>query len=222
MKYLEDLPNEWPWNPTNNLDMSDKKIYRDYVEEEDKSKNWRIPIYAPSDGFAYVGMRIHTKGKSSDYACQAKLRFGYTHLSVFGDKWDVINLKNDEWTPLGYPLTNHILAITEDSMDMVIEHDDEEEGYVEFLAQRLGDFQEENNRDIFYAFQNQDTLGIEWILYPMGHFVRPVLVSEYLTHVKVKIIPSLYRVLDPTMPPWSDRSLYYSAPLSSCTSGALN
>ena len=203
MVYLRDLPSQWPFNAAAEPNYEDKEIYTQFVREEDSSKHWRIRIYAPMPGFVYTAMRITVADAPNDYSMSPTLVMGATNNPVFGAPWDHHLVKHKEWHALNFPLTHRMLAISEDEIDIVLQHNEPLMGKVELVAQRLEDF-EADEMDMTYAFLDDRTRKVAWVMTPTGNFYRPHSVDRYPLHGKIKIVPSLRRILDKNMPLWED------------------
>jgi len=202
MVYLRDMKNQWPWvnDPTHNF--SDKEIYTHTVNLEDASNTWRVPVLPPMGGYAYTGIRVSIFGKDTQHTVKGQLVLGETEKPVFGMPWDIALLSNGSWTPLGFPITHKIIALTEDGLDFIIEHTDSCWGQVSFVAQRFEDLLEDES-DISYAFLNHRTDKVEWILNDKNYLYKPRPNDEPVYRKKVKIIPSILRLLDPKRADWT-------------------
>lgn len=207
MVFLKDLKQQWPWNP-NNKNLEDKEIYMHIVHEEDASREWRVPIYAPLHGFAFVGIRVLVEGASDTYAMMPRLVMGATYNPVFGAPWDNTLCTNGQWKEVGFPLTHRMIALTEDGMDMIIKHNELCFGKVEMIAQRFDDLMEDESH-ISYAFVHHRTNTIEKIMTPWGSFFKPENSHLEIFDSPIKIIPCLYRVLNKNEPDWPDTRLYW-------------
>ena len=216
MVFLKDLREQWPWCPENE-DFSDKEIYSHSVRQEDTSKVWRVPIYDPIQGFAYTGIRVCVFEQNPNYSVTSQVVLGATQKSMFGNPWDQTVCTNGSWAPLGFPLTNKIIAITEDGLDLLIQHPEPCWGKVEFVAQRFEDLLEDES-DIAYVFLNHRTDKVEWILNANNNMYKPRSYEIPLYKQKSKIMPSILRLLDTERNPWHDTCLWWaevsiSAPL---------
>lgn len=208
MVFLKDLREQWPWCPEHE-DFSDKEIYTHYMDQEDSSKVWRVPIYDPMRGFAYTGVRVCVFGQDPNYTVVPRIVLGASFKSMFGLPWDQTVATNGSWTPLGFPLTNKIIAITEDGLDLVIHHSEPCWGKVEFVAQRFEDLLEDET-EIAYIFLNHRTDKVEWILNPDNFMYKPRKGDQTLYRQKSKIMPSVLRLLEKERNPWQDTCLYWS------------
>lgn len=208
MVFLKDLQEQWPWCPENE-DFSDKEIYTHFVEEEDASDLWRIPIYDPMRGFAYTGVRVCTFEKDSYYTVVPKIVLGATKKPMFGLPWDQTVASNGSWAPLGFPLTNKMIAITEDGLDLLIQHPLPCWGKVEFVAQRFEDLLEDES-EIAYIFLHHRTDKVEWILNPDNLMYKPRSHSMPVYNQKSKVIPSILRLLDKNRMTWLDTSVWWN------------
>lgn len=208
MVFLNELANQWPWNPQAKEDLSDKEIYTHDISMEDASKLWRVPILAPMDGFVYVGVRIHVYGNDETSFVEPRLVLGETVKKVFGTPWDSFCAKQNTWTPLSFPLTNKIIACSEDGLDLLIQHEKPSWGCVEFVAQRFDDFLEDES-GLTYMFLNHLTGKVEWIVNEKNMWFKPDPMDGCLYPYKTKLIPSLLRLLDKDAAPWPDRNIVW-------------
>lgn len=207
MVFLKDLKSQWPWNPSD-TNMSDKEIYTHTVKFEDASKKWRIPVLPPMPGFAYTGMRVVVFEKPSDYRTSAHLVYGETNRPIFGLTWDISSLKQGEWSPLGYPLTNKIIAIYEDGIDSIVEHTEPCWGKVEFVAQRFEDLLEDES-GMSYVFLNNQTGRIQYILNSKNLLFKPdASIDGPYYNQRSKYLPTIHRLLDCNQNSWLDTSAY--------------
>ncbi len=212
MVFLNELSAQWPWrNPVmaSANDLADKEIYTHRVAFEDASDLWRVPIYDPLPGFAFTGMRITIVGKDETYTVVPRLVVGGTEKPMFGLPWDQSVANNKTWTPLGFPLTNKIIAICEDGLDLLMKHPSACWGQVEFVAQRFDDLMEDE-KEMTYMFMNHRTDKVEWILTADNRMYRPQLPNEPVYRGKVKLIPSVLRLLDEKRNPWQDTSFFWN------------
>ena len=207
MVFLKDVSTQWPWNPQDN-NFSDKEIYTHRVSIEDASSLWRVPILAPLNGFAFTGMRISVYKKLAEYTVTPRLLLGETKKEMFGLPWDHTLLSNGSWAPLGFPLTNKIIAICEDGLDYLIQHPEPCFGQVEFVAQRFDDIYEEET-EMTYMFLNHRTDKVEWILNSENRMYKPHVWDGPLYRGKVKLIPSMLRLLDTNRNAWEDTELFW-------------
>ena len=205
MVYLRDLPTQYPWNPNAEADFTDKEIYSRFVEQEDASPVWRIPLYEPQDGFAFVGFRLSVFEKSSDAPVVVRLVRGSSVKPMFGVPLDLTETTTGAWTPLAFPLTHKILAIGEDALDLLITHSEPCWGRVDVIAQRFDDLLEDET-GIQYAFRNPHTDAVDWILSPDNSLYRPHPMDGPLLRGKSKVLPSVLRLLDASREPWADTS----------------
>jgi hypothetical protein len=208
MVFLKDIQSQWPWNPKD-TDFSDKEIYTHRVSMEDASDSWRVPVLAPMNGFVYTGIRVSVFQKAVEYTMVPSLVLGATNKSMFGLPWDQTIVTNGSWIPLGFPLTNKIIAICEDGLDYVIKHPEPCCGQVEFVAQRFDDFQKDES-ELTYMFVNHRTDKIEWILNPDNLMYKPRSWDTPLYRGKVKLIPSMLRLQEKDKEPWEDSALYWN------------
>ncbi len=208
MVFLKDLKQQWPWCPERE-DFSDKEIYTHLVEEEDASCLWRVPIYDPLKGFAFTGFRICVFGKDSNYTMTPRVVLGATTKSMFGLPYDQNIAVHGSWTPLGFPLTNKIIAITEDGLDLLISHAEPCWGKVEFVAQRFDDLLDDES-SIAYVFLNHRTDKVEWILNRDNLMYKPRPFDFPVYKAKSKIIPSVFRLLDKDRMEWSDIDFWWN------------
>jgi len=203
MVFLNELQAQWPWNP-NNKDLSDKEIYTHRVALEDASKLWRVPVLDPMRGFAFTGMRVSVYGKDDVYTMTPRLVLGATSKPMFGLPWDTTLITNGSWAPLGFPLTNKIVAICEDGLDYLIQHSEPCWGQVEFVAQRFDDLLEDES-EMSYMFLNHRTDKVEWILNPDNRMYKPNLRYDLPVYPgPVKLFPSILRLLDKNRTAWAD------------------
>lgn len=209
MVFLTNLSSQWPWNP-NNEDFSDKEIYTHRIAFEDASKVWRVPVLDPMGGFAFTGMRVSVVGKDDTYTMTPRLVLGETNKSMFGLPWDHTLLTNGSWAPLGFPLTNKIIAITEDGLDYLIHHSEPCWGQVEFVAQRFEDLHEDET-GMSYLFLNHRTDKVEWILTSDNWMFKPSVYDLPVYKQRCKLIPSVLRLLDKNRNPWEDTALSWDA-----------
>ncbi|NBO60205.1 MAG: hypothetical protein EBU82_04435 [Flavobacteriia bacterium] len=208
MVFLNDLINQWPWN-ANQEDLSDKEIYTHRVAIEDASDVWRVPVLDPMRGFAFTGMRVSVYGKDTHYTMVPKLVLGATKKSMFGLPWDQTTLNNGVWTPIGFPITNKIVAICEDGLDYIIQHSQPCWGKVEFVAQRFNDLQEDES-EITYMFLNHRTDKVEWVLNSDNRMYKPRAWDAPVYRSKTKLMPSVLRLLDKDRIVWQDTALFWN------------
>jgi hypothetical protein len=209
MVFLNELQTQWPWNP-NQDDFSDKEIYTHRVSFEDASKVWRVPVLDPMRGFAFTGMRVSVYGKDTNYTMVPRLCLGATDKGMFGLPYDNTLLRNGEWAPLGFPITNKITAICEDALDYVIQHTESCWGVVEFAAQRFDDLLEDES-EMTYMFLNHRTDKVEWVLNPVNRMYKPNLQFDPPVYkAKVKLIPSVLRLLDTERTKWPDTAISWN------------
>jgi hypothetical protein len=206
MVFLKDIQTQWPWNPEDK-DFSEKEIYTHRVAFEDASDVWRVPVLPPMNGFVYTGMRVNVFRKPVEYTMVPRLVLGETDKAMFGLPWDNSMASNGTWVPLGFPLTNKIIAICEDGLDYIIKHPDACCGQVEFVAQRLDDFLQDE-KEFTYMFLNHRTDKVEWILNADNRMFKPYPYDGHVYQAKTKLIPSMLRLLDKNRHPWEDCSLY--------------
>ena len=159
------------------------------------------------NGFVFVGMRVSVYKKSAEYTVTPRLVVGETTNEMFGLPWDNTLASNGAWAPLGFPLTNKIIAICEDGLDYLIQHPEPCFGQVEFVAQRLDDFQEDE-KYISYMFLNHRTDKVEWILNPENFMYKPKPYDGPLYRGRSKLIPSMLRLLDKNRNPWEDTRIF--------------
>lgn len=210
MVFLKDLKTQWPWSQNAEEDLSDKEIYTHTVLLEDASDVWRVPILPPMNGFAFVGIHIGIYGKGGSYSREASLVLGETEKSMFGKPWDAMSVSNAGWTPLGFPLSHKMIAITEDGLDILIKHPEACGGRVQLLAQRFEDLLEVEE-DISYLFLNEQTGKVEWILNETNRMYKPSMYDGPIYKRKAKLIPSTRRLMDATKPDWPDVATSWDA-----------
>lgn len=210
MVFLSQLISQFPWNPNAPEDYSDKEIYTVRVSIEDASDSWRVPLLEPMDGFAFVGIRVTVFGQTSEYTMIPRLVQGATTKQMFGLPWDQTVLTNGAWAPLGFPLTHKMLAISEDALDLLIRHTEPCWGRVDVLAQRFEDLVEDET-GITYAFLNHRTDKMEWILSETNRMYKPHPIDGPVLSGKVKLVPSVLRLLDIHRSPWTDQSQWKSS-----------
>lgn len=203
MVFLKDLKTQWPWSPNADEDLSDKEIYTHTIHLEDASDVWRVPILPPMNGFAFVGIHISIYGKGGSYSREARLVLGETDKPLFGPQWDTVSVKNTGWTPLGFPLSHKMIAITEDGLDILISNPEACGGRVELLAQRFEDILEVEE-DISYLFLNEQNGKVEWVLNETNLMYKPFEQETPYYRRKVKLIPSTRRLFDGEKPDWPD------------------
>ncbi len=206
MVFLKDLKTQWPWNPNAEEDLSDKEIYTHRVSVEDASNLWRVPVLEPMNGFAYTGVRITVHGKDTDYTMASNLVLGATSKPMFGLPWDRSLCSNATWTPLGYPLTHKIIAISEDGLDLLIPHTEVCWGRVDFVAQRFNDIREDEE-GMSYAFLNHRTDKVEWILDQTNRMWKPRVLEEPVYIPACQVMPSILRLLDLQRMEWPGEPL---------------
>jgi hypothetical protein len=212
MVFLKDLKTQWPWSstqPPSKEELADKEIYTHRIAMEDACEVWRVPILDPLGGFAFTGFRVSVFGKESTYTVTPRLVLGQTEKTMFGLPWDKCIATNGSWTALGFPLTNKIIAITEDGLDLLIYHEDPCWGQVEFVAQRFDDLLEDE-KDIAYIFLNHRTDKAEWILNAENRMYKPIPIDMPLYNRKAKLLPSVGRLLDNVRNTWEDTELFWN------------
>ena len=202
------MKTQWPWNPQAPEDFSDKEIYTHRVNVEDATDLWRVPIFPPMNGFAYVAMRVCVFRKDADYTMTPRLVLGETQRGMFGLPWDQTLLSNGSWAPLGYPLTHKMIAICEDGLDSLIKHPETCWGKVEFLAQRFEDILEDES-NLSYIFLNHRTDKVEWILNEENLMYKIHPIDGPVYRHRSKIMPSMLRLLDKNRNDWEDASLIH-------------
>lgn len=203
MVYLKDLKHQYPWNPNAPEDYSDKEIYTHRVAIEDASNVWRVPLFTPMNGFAYVGLRVSVFGKDMTYTVMPRLVIGETQRPMFGMPWDNSLVSNGSWTPLGFPITHKMIAIGEDGLDFLIEHPDSCWGKVDFIAQRFEDILEDES-NLSYVFLNHRTDKVEWILNEENMMFKPHRMDGPVYVGRSKLIPSMRRLLEDNRMDWQD------------------
>ena len=205
MVFLKDLKTQWPWNP-NDTNHEDKQIFTHIVDEEDKAREWRMNIDPPSHGFTYTGIRIVAENLPDNYCIMSRLVMGSSKSPVFGLPWDNTLSNNKQWKELGFPLTHRMIALTEDGMDIIIRHERPCFGYVQMIAQRFDDFVADES-NISYAFVHHKTNEVVWVISHWGSRLRPHV--NYMAEFRepIKIVPCLYRVLNPNLPDWPDTTI---------------
>lgn len=210
MVSLKDLKSQWPWNRSLQPEtLSDKEIYTHRVESAKPSFVWRIPVLPPLNGYAYTGMRIVVYGKDDTYTMDARLQLKATESPMFGLPCDTTSAKNGSWAPLGFPLTNKLLRISQDGLEYVVRHDELCWGKVEFVAQRFQDLQEDE-ADMSYIFLHNQKDKVLWVLNKENNMYKPHPALNIVFRNKVKIIPSIPRLLDTGRNDWPDEALYWS------------
>ena len=202
MVFLSEIAKGFPFNKNAEPDYSDKEIYTMHVPYDDMASEWIVNIPEPMEGFVYIGMRMSVFGKVlENYTAESTLKApGYRR--VFGSTWNNVRLHNSEWHPFGFPLTRRIVSVDEDGFDLVIKHDQPRMGKMELMAQRYDDFLADE-RGITYAFVDDFTNVVEWVLTPNGRFYKP---DDRLDDAnligKIKLLPCLNRLLDSNVNPW--------------------
>ncbi len=209
MVYLKDLKQQFPWNPQAPEDYTDKEVYTFRVSVEDATKQWRVPLLTPMNGFAYVGLRLSVYGKTMDYTTTPRLVIGCTEKPMFGMPWDNSIASNGAWCPLGFPITHKIIAIGEDGLDILIDHAEPCWGKVDFIAQRFEDLLEDES-DISYVFLNHRTDKVEWILNKDNMMYKPHPIDGPVYRRKSKILPSTRRLLEDNRNGWEDTQLFWN------------
>jgi hypothetical protein len=210
MVFLSQIRNEWPWKKDAVQNLADKEILTHTVYPHDADSTWRVKILPPMDGYAYIGVQVSVADQPEDYAVMTRLVFGDTNRPVFGAPWDNTLSANGEWKELGFPIMHKLLAITEDSMDLILQWEAPRYGRVSLLAQRLDDFMIDDSQ-IAYAFLNDRQQRVKFLLTAQGSFFQPGSWDGNLYEGPVKVLPMLYRVLHPNEPEWSDRDRYWYA-----------
>ena len=203
MVFLKDLPQQWPWANTD-MNLQDKEILTiriDPDEYEKHQKTWKIPLYAPMPGYAFVGVRMVIESKE-EYIVSGQLSVGEREKSFFGSPWDKIVLSNRQWTPLPFPLTNRMIAMDEDGISITIYHDSPKIGKVECIAQRFDDILENETN---YAFWDNQKNSVLRILTKSGYFYRPLREAEDTFPQAIKLIPPIASLLSSK---WNQDSSY--------------
>lgn len=208
MVFLSEIRNEWPWNKNAEPFYGDKEVFSRTIYPHDSSNEWRVKILPPMDGFVYIGVRVCVADQAPDYPALSRLVMGDTNRPVFGAPWDNTLSNNGEWKELGFPIMHRLLAITEDSMDLVLRWEAPRFGRVELLAQRLDDFLVDDSR-IAYGFLNDRQQKVKFILTTRGQFFQPGPWDGNMWQGPIKILPMLYRVLHPEEPAWPDRQTHW-------------
>jgi hypothetical protein len=206
MVFLQSLSLQWPWNSNAPQDLSDKEIYTHRIALEDASNRWRVPILPPMNGYAYTGFRLTVFDRDELYTTVPRLVLGETEKSMFGLPYDQSVANNKKWTPLGFPLTHKMIAISEDGLDLMILHHEACCGQVEFVAQRFEDLLEDES-DISYVFLNHRTDKAELILNQNNLMYRPDANDGPVYRRKSKIVPSILRLLGTNRTVWEDTTL---------------
>jgi hypothetical protein len=209
MVFLKDLKQQHPWNPNAPEDYADKEIYTHRVSVEDASKTWRVPLLPPMNGFAFTGLRLSVYGKTMDYTAVPRLVIGETENAMFGMPWDNTIASNGTWAPLGFPMTNKIIAIGEDGLDILIDHGEACWGKVDFIAQRFDDLDEDES-DLSYIFLNHRTDKVEWILNQDNLMYKPQPIDGPLYRRRSKVLPSIQRLLTVNRNDWEDTERFWS------------
>ena len=206
MVFLNDLQSQYPWNGPEEL--SDKEIYTHMISHMNPTAEWRIPLGKPLEGYAFTGLRVVVYGKTSEYTIVPRLFKAGTEESVFGLPWDNTLANNGSWAPLGFPLTKKIIGLTENGLEYVVKHNEPCWGKVEFIGQRFDDLLEKE--DVSYLFLNHRTDKSEWILTEENSLYRPQLAIEPLYRGKVKLMPSILRLLEKDRNKWPDSSTFWN------------
>jgi hypothetical protein len=202
MVFLSEIAKGFPFNKNAEPDYSDKEIYTMQVPYDDMPSEWIVNIPEPMEGFVYIGMRMTIYGKvQENYTAESTLK-APGNRRVFGPIWNNVRLYNGEWHPFGFPLTRRIVSVDEDGFDLVIKHDQPRMGKMELIAQRYDDFLEDE-RGITYAFVDDVTNAVEWVLTHNGRFYKPDQRLDDPNLIgKIKLLPCLNRLLDPNAKPW--------------------
>ena len=209
MVYLKDLKQQFPWNPNAMEDYSDKEIYTHRVSIEDASKEWRVPLLPPMNGFAFVGMRVSVYGKDTNYTMTPRLVIGATEKGMFGLPWDHTLLTNGSWGPLGFPITHKMIAICEDGLDVLIKHPEACWGKVDFIAQQFQDILEDES-NVSYIFLNHRTDKVEWILNEDNMMFKPHPMDGAVYRRRAKVMPSILRLLEKNRNDWQDSQPFWN------------
>lgn len=200
MVFLADLRNEWPWNKEAEPRMEDKEIYSQMILEP--SNNWNVRILWPMKGFAFLGMRFLPMDAGAEETALARLvrqDTGIQDATVFGFPWDQALLTAGVWQPLGFPLTRKLCKYNH--LEMIIKMDRPFVGKVEFLAQKIEDLLD---GEVLLGFLHDRKRKLEWIQDQHGslHFPGYGLITD-----SIKLVPSLYRLLDKKEAEWEDREM---------------
>jgi hypothetical protein len=209
MVYLKDLAEQYPWNSTAEEAWEDKEIYTHHIDPEDASQQWIVPIFEPLQGFAYTGFRIHVLGKSEEYTMGCRLVVTHRQRNMFGAKYDTYKAKPKQWIPLAYPITHKMVAIDEDGLSLIIEHDEAVCGAVEFIAQRFDDMLKDES-EISYCFLNDTHETIEFILSQNNYVIKPTKQYGPCYPHPIKVLPPISRLLDKQKTPWEDTEAYWN------------
>ncbi len=206
MVYLKDLASQYPWN-SEDIIQDNKEIYTHHIDPEDTCDKWIIPIFEPQNGFAYTGFRIHAVNKDDHYSVKCRMVVTYRNRSMFGEKNDHYKAVNKQWTPLRFPLTHKMIAIDEDGLSLMVEHDEPVCGFVEFIGQKFDDLLEDES-PIAYAFFHENT--IECILTQNNYMIKPDKQYGPKYYHPIKLIPSITQLLDKNKTPWQDTEPYWN------------
>jgi hypothetical protein len=170
------------------MNLEDKEILTIHIspnEYDSPQKNWRIPLYAPMPGYAFVGVRMVLESEQP-YEVSGKLVVGEREKSFFGSSWDRVVVKNRKWVPFPFPLTNHMIAIDEDGIYLILQHEKPVWGKVECVAQRFEDIYEDETNYAFWDDQKNSVLNI---LTKSGYFYKPMKEAESVFPQMIKLIP---------------------------------
>lgn len=199
--YLSDLRNVWPWKQGAAFEdiASKTEIYYQILGPQ---KVWEVPLMPPARGMTYVGVKVtlvDAEPQETGLLRLTKARGVLFQEAVFGSPWDQALLTNKKWKELGFPIPYPVTVST--PMTVLLKWDRPLAGKVEFLAVQLEDV---GLQDIGYAFLNDRAGKIQWIAPPhLPLFPPPRYYPDPL-----KLLPSLYRVLDPKEPEWFDKNIW--------------
>jgi hypothetical protein len=191
MIFLKDLPQQWPWSgedlPSSWEDKELLSIHIGPEEDEAERRIWRIPLYAPMPGYAFVGVRLVLESEQP-YETSSRITVGERDKSFLGSPWDRMVLRNREWIPLPFPLTNRMIAVDEDGLFLLIQHKEPLHGKVEVLAQRFHDILEQETN---YAFWDDQKNSVLSIMTKSGYFYKPRKEEEAAFPQMIKLIPPI-------------------------------
>lgn len=207
MVFIKDLAKQFPWNSEAQESWEDKEIYTHHIDPEDKSDKWTVPIFEPMNGFAYTGFRIHVVNKDDHYSMNCRLVVTYRNRTMFGAKYDHYKAVNKQWTPLSFLLTHKMIAIDEDGLSLIVQHDEPVYGFVEFIGQQFQDILKDE-ASIAYAFFHENT--IECILTQNNYMIKPDKQYGPMYYHPIKLLPSITQLLDKNKEVWEDTESYWN------------
>jgi hypothetical protein len=199
MVFLSDLPNQWPWNREAAPQLQDKEILTQMVLHP--AKTVTVRLFPPIKTFAYVGIRFIPFGTphiGSGSMRIVRQNIGIPDSTVFGFPWDQALLAPNEWCPFGYPLTHTLCK--KNKLEAQIHLDENFVGKIEVLCQKFDDLLDGH---VCLGIVNDQKRQLQWIQDCQGNLHVPG--TAGLSH-SIKLIPSLYRLLDTNESPWEDRS----------------